>query len=214
MSEGIVYILTNPGMPNLIKIGVTSREDIKKRMQELYSTGVPYPFELEYAMKISNAEEIENIIHSIFGIHRVNINREFFEMEAERAVLALKLTKGQEVRLDEKDVYDQEDIQTLKNAKKTPIDPFRFEMVDIKAGDELVFSRDPNVKCTVAEPDDNFKGSRVIYKDEIYSLSSLATKLLGVRFGVRGPQYWLFNNKLLTELREEKAKASSQNFEE
>ena len=32
-------------MPGLVKIGMTTQEDIDKRMKELYTTGVPVPFE-------------------------------------------------------------------------------------------------------------------------------------------------------------------------
>ena len=41
----IVYVLTNPAMPGIVKIGMTEREDVQRRMTELYSTGVPLPFE-------------------------------------------------------------------------------------------------------------------------------------------------------------------------
>lgn len=44
-SHGIVYVLTNPAMPGLVKIGMTTRSDIDARMKELYSTGVPVPFD-------------------------------------------------------------------------------------------------------------------------------------------------------------------------
>ena len=44
MEYGIVYLLTNPVMPGLVKIGMTTQEDIDKRMKELYTTGVPVPF--------------------------------------------------------------------------------------------------------------------------------------------------------------------------
>ena len=36
MEYGIVYLLTNPVMPGLVKIGMTAQEDIDKRMKELY----------------------------------------------------------------------------------------------------------------------------------------------------------------------------------
>lgn len=39
MEYGIVYLLTNPVMPGLVKIGMTAQEDIDKRMKELYTTG-------------------------------------------------------------------------------------------------------------------------------------------------------------------------------
>lgn len=45
MEYGMVYLLTNPVMPDLVKIGMTTQEDIDKRMKELYTTGVPVPFE-------------------------------------------------------------------------------------------------------------------------------------------------------------------------
>ena len=41
MEYGIVYLLTNPVMPGLVKIGMTTQEGIDKRMKELYTTGVP-----------------------------------------------------------------------------------------------------------------------------------------------------------------------------
>ena len=44
-NKGIVYVLTNSVMPGLVKIGMTTRLDIDTRMKELYSTGVPVPFE-------------------------------------------------------------------------------------------------------------------------------------------------------------------------
>ncbi len=47
MSE-IVYVLTNPTMPGLIKIGRTT--NLEQRVKSLSSdTGVPLPFEVFYA---------------------------------------------------------------------------------------------------------------------------------------------------------------------
>ncbi len=37
----IVYVLTNPAMPGLVKIGKTNQKDIEERMKQLYTTGVP-----------------------------------------------------------------------------------------------------------------------------------------------------------------------------
>ncbi|WP_408876507.1 GIY-YIG nuclease family protein [Gluconobacter sphaericus] len=42
--SGHVYLLTNPVMPGLIKIGFTTSPDVEIRMKQIYSTGVPLPF--------------------------------------------------------------------------------------------------------------------------------------------------------------------------
>ena len=51
MSEGIVYVLTNPAMPGMVKIWKTGRE-VEARLNDLYTTGVPLPFECTYAARV------------------------------------------------------------------------------------------------------------------------------------------------------------------
>ena len=85
MSEGIVYILTNPAMPKLVKIGRTSRE-MEARLGELYSTGVPLPFECAYAARVGDESIVEKAFHRAFGPYRINPKREFFEIEPEQAI--------------------------------------------------------------------------------------------------------------------------------
>lgn len=60
---GIVYVLTNPAMPGLVKIGMTTRDNLDARMRELYGTGVPVPFECKYACKVkaSDCAKIEKL---------------------------------------------------------------------------------------------------------------------------------------------------------
>ena len=50
MSKGIVYVLSNPAMPDIVKIGKT--RDINQRLSSLYSTGVPLPFKCVYAKEV------------------------------------------------------------------------------------------------------------------------------------------------------------------
>jgi hypothetical protein len=56
MSDGIVYVLSNPAMPRMVKIGRTGRE-IGARLSDLYTTGVPLPFECEYAARVKDQNE-------------------------------------------------------------------------------------------------------------------------------------------------------------
>ena len=76
-NQGIVYILINPAIPNMIKIGMTNNEDVKLRMAQIYSTGVPLPFDCVYAAKVINPEKVEKALHTAFGPDRVNPKREF-----------------------------------------------------------------------------------------------------------------------------------------
>jgi len=52
MALQVVYVLTNPAMPNLVKIGMTELQDVNQRLAQLYTTGVPFPFELAFACKV------------------------------------------------------------------------------------------------------------------------------------------------------------------
>src|SRR5208283_3517300 len=86
-----VYVLTNKAMPNLVKIGFTSQADVKKRVDGLYTTEVPFPFKIEWACRIKNAKEAEKALHRAFKHNRVNPSREFFDIEPDQAIEILKL---------------------------------------------------------------------------------------------------------------------------
>lgn len=45
--KGWVYIITNEAMPNLLKVGFSTK-DPELRANELHTTGVPYRYVVEY----------------------------------------------------------------------------------------------------------------------------------------------------------------------
>ena len=63
---GIVYVLTNPAMPGLVKIGKTSRSEVDARLGELYSTGVPVPFDCAFAGRVEDETAVERAFHQAF----------------------------------------------------------------------------------------------------------------------------------------------------
>jgi len=88
----IVYLLTNPAMPGLVKIGHT--KDLAERMQRLYaSTGVPLPFQCYYAVEVGNHVALEKRMHSGLVSKRINPGREFFEMNPEEAKQLLQIAE-------------------------------------------------------------------------------------------------------------------------
>lgn len=95
----IVYVLTNPAMPGIVKIGMTERDDVQPRMSELYSTGVPLPFECVIARQLDDvdAARVENALHTAFDPNRINPSREFFEIEPEQVEALLQVMPGRDV---------------------------------------------------------------------------------------------------------------------
>src|ERR1017187_2215857 len=84
MSE-FIYILENPSMPGLVKIGRTERS-VSERVNELSShTGVATGFAVVREYAVANSVEAERRIHERLSEYRVADNREFFKMEAEDA---------------------------------------------------------------------------------------------------------------------------------
>ena len=108
---GIVYVLSNPYFHSLpehniktVKIGMTRRDDVEERMKELYTTGVPKPFECELAMRVKNPDYIENTLHALFSDSRINGSREFFFLNPVDVRLALSLTGGEDVTPGKEDM--------------------------------------------------------------------------------------------------------------
>ena len=96
-SSQIVYVLTNPAMAGLVKIGKTTQLEVDERMKQLYGTGVPVPFDCAFACQVKDATEVEKALHFAFGNARINPNREFFKIEAERVIAVLKLLKVDDI---------------------------------------------------------------------------------------------------------------------
>ena len=114
MPEGIIYFLINEAMPGYTKIGKT--ENLKDRMRQLDSTGVPLPFECYYAAKVSDVEFVEAKIHDAFDDRRVRKRREFFRVDPERARSALELAALEEVTPKDDVVEDADDQAALNKA--------------------------------------------------------------------------------------------------
>ena len=73
---GIVYLLTNEAMPGLVKIGKTKVGDPEVRIDQLYNTSVPVPFDCALAVEVDDQGEVEKALHKAFGPHRFNPKRE------------------------------------------------------------------------------------------------------------------------------------------
>jgi hypothetical protein len=86
LREGYLYLLMNPSMEGLIKIGRTSRSP-KTRANELSkATGVPTPFILVYDIQVEDMVEAEKYVHKALSPYRVSNGREFFKVDSSKAI--------------------------------------------------------------------------------------------------------------------------------
>jgi hypothetical protein len=113
----IVYILTNPVMPGVIKIGKTDKDDVTKRVKKLFTTGVPVPFDCVYACEVSDNTIIEKELHTKFARYRINPNREFFWLTPKTAAKALQSYEISDVTPDLRAEADKRISESEKNAR-------------------------------------------------------------------------------------------------
>jgi hypothetical protein len=80
-----VYILTNPAIPDMVKIGYTKLDPFVRASKISRGTGVPLGFEVEWAYRCYKGERIEREVHIYFSNKRVNKQREFFRVSLDEA---------------------------------------------------------------------------------------------------------------------------------
>ncbi len=189
----IIYIFTNECMPGLVKIGITTT-DVEQRRKELYTTGVPYPFECFYAAVVNNGKMVERKLHFAFGDHRVPTGKEFFRIDKEKVKTILELVAIE----DATPQANPEVTQEMKEfVERRP--PFRFSFAQIPVGAELRFIRDEQIVCKVVDD------KSIEFKGQLTSLSAAASEVL-TQFGgnaaqVQGPIYWTYEGETLEERR-------------
>jgi hypothetical protein len=87
---GLVYVLTNPGMPGLVKIGFTTRT-MEERLAELSAaTGVPKAFVVEAVFEHSSPASLERAAHRALSEKRFSSDREFFDCSTEEAIAVVQ----------------------------------------------------------------------------------------------------------------------------
>ena len=174
-NTGIVYVLTNPEMPNCIKIGTTQKWP--QRMKELDGTSVPVPFECMYAARVHDPKAWEKTLHYVFEDARINPKREFFSKDvAEKAIRILKTAQVENVSYTSTAVRERRKrLEELANKQNR----FNFEVLGIPIGAELQFIHNNVTTCTVT----NQKPPKVNFRGEELPLSRATHKA----FALEGP---------------------------
>lgn len=85
-----VYILSNPSMPGMVKIGYTNNEPDVRVKEINRATGIPTDFVVEFALPCVNGYEVEQLVHEELEDLRVNNRKEFFKVSVEDAVYLIQ----------------------------------------------------------------------------------------------------------------------------
>ncbi len=212
--SGIIYVLTNPVMPGLVKIGCTTGL-VEDRIRDLSTaTGVPVAFHCHFAAEVSDFAAKEKTLHQLFSDKRVNPRREFFDVAPEKVVLAIRMGTFSEVTPGKPDIPLEEEkaLEKAEEADTKRRSSIRLEAIGILPGAELTLSRGENVHATVVN------GNRVYYEGDTMSLSKAALSALH-KLGYRtaaasGSDYWMYGGKTLDEIRVAKEAESEQSLQD
>lgn len=193
--RGYVYVLTNPAIPGLVKIGKTYSDDVASRSAQLYSTGVPLPFDIAFACRAARVDEIERAMHIAFAPNRVNPKREFFKMEAEQAIAILKLLHVEETTAEtvsEETSVSRQEIEASQ-AYKARRPSLNFKEMGLEIGSVLTYG-----DHTVTISGDR----KVIYDGTEMSLTA-ATRLirgLPADYALQPTPFWNYGDRSLSEI--------------
>lgn len=219
MNRGLVYILTNPCLDGWVKIGMTERNDIESRLNELNAPcNIPLAYRCYATYEVDNPREVEGSIHNLIdgvdsSLHAREIldngrtrEREFFRISKEAAYVIFYEIASLRGDLDKLKLY----TPTANQVQEEEIGSNRFkrsnnsfERLGISVGQELTFLYDSSIRVEVS----NSK-NKVQFNGEIYTVSALARKILIEKYGwtqnlsVNGWRFFVFNDITLSDLRD------------
>jgi hypothetical protein len=200
---GIVYVLSNEAMPGLVKIGRTSGESVSRRVAELSrATGVPLPFKVEAAREVHDAILVERALHTAFYPDRVNPQREFFAIDAHRAVVLVNSYPGSDLTPETEAAVEREierdepgSVAAAKRYSGTRRPPQNFVEMGIPIGAELLHASTGET-ATVAE------ARKVIFRGELMSLTAARRLATGADYDVQPSGHWTYEGETVSQIYE------------
>ena len=192
MAKGYIYIMTNPALKDMVKIGFAA--DVELRRKQLSTTALPYEYEVYATYETSGNLEDKKLHKMIDNLNpdlRVTSNREFFVMSPEDAYELLEsiaTISGTKDKLKKVKI-----VEAKKQKVRRPA--VNFKKCGIPVGAELVFVEDPTVVAIVVSD------RKVQYNGEITSLSAISDRIKG--YSTPGPYFFTYKGKRITEIAEE-----------
>jgi hypothetical protein len=105
--EGYVYVISNKGMPDYVKVGHTTRSP-EERALELSGTATPFPAVVEYSVFVENARAVELEVHRRLAKVRASKTREWFKCSRSKAIETIKASIGPAIQQEHDRVVAEE----------------------------------------------------------------------------------------------------------
>ena len=214
--KGYIYILTNPSFKEYVKIGYA--DNVENRLKQLNNSEcTPFAFRVYATYGVEDRlsditlhkliDQLNPNLRSIDNINGKKRIREFYAMSPEQAYSILEsiaIISGCKHRLKlwgitEDERQDVELAQEIEEEHIERLSPFTFSKCNIAVGSKIMFvcrgNKNSGVECMVVDD------RNVEYNGKKYSLSSLATELLGSKHGVAGPRYFKYKGEWLNKIR-------------
>ena len=191
MKKGYIYIMTNPALHDMVKIGYAT--NVEARRQQLSTTALPYEYEVYATYETSgNLEDkkLHKLIDNLNSDLRVSKNREFFVMTPEDAYELLEsiaIISGTQDKLTKR----KDDTKGAQQAIRKP--PIDFYKCGLKDGDELVCTEDSSIRATVQGE------HKVLYNDELTSLTAIMKTIKSYK-NIAGPSFFTYKGELITDI--------------
>ena len=189
MAKGFIYIMTNPALKDMVKIGYAT--DVEMRRKQLSTTALPYEYEVYATYETSGNLEDKKLHKMIDNLNpdlRVTSNREFFVMTPQEAfdlLEAIATISGTKDKLKKVKV-----VESKKQKVRRP--PVNFAKCGIPIGAELVFIEDSSVIAKVISE------RKVEYNGEITSLSAISDRIKG--YATSGPFMFTYQGKRVSDI--------------
>ena len=193
MAKGFIYIMTNPALKDMVKIGYAT--DVEQRRKQLSTTALPADYEIyatyETAGKLED-KKLHRMIDKLNPDLRISSNREFFQMTPEDAfelLEAIAIISGTGEKLEKIKVNEEVKKQLVRRP------PVNFAECGIPVGAQLVLIDNPSVVVKVVND------RKVEFDGIITSLSAISKQFKG--YSTQGPSFFTYNGKKVSDIAEE-----------
>ena len=213
MTQGVIYILTNPSFPEYVKIGYAN--NLTTRLKQLNkSETIPFAFRAYATYDVDHRltdKELHNLIdslnpdlRSVETFNGKTRTKEFFAMSPEDAYAILEAIakisgttdKLHRVTPTGDEIEAEETAEEIKSEARRG--PFRFSMVGIPVGAKVAFVDDDSITAEVVDD------RHIQYNGQVTSLSRLAQDLKGFEHPIQGTLWFTYDGKVLNDIRTEK----------